>query len=330
MHRVGARNSRRVRWDSPQPFQIAGVIIGEPSAPRLVQRNLRCLGDGGDPVLDASEWRLRVDGEVDRPIELDYASLRNLPAVDVTKILECISNLVARCELAPCGCDLISTARWKGVRLADVLNLASPKPEAMYLATISADEYTVALDMELAMDHETLLVYEMNGEVLPREHGYPTRLLVPGRYGMKNPKWIVALRPMRREFIDWYGQRNGSRDGRLKTMSRIDVPTSGATLSAGEYNIAGIAYAGERGISTVEYSVDGGDSWQAGAFVEQPAGRDCWVRWIGRFTQQPEVQTSLLSRATDGRGALQVKEFSLPQPDGSAGWHGIEVHGRVT
>jgi DMSO/TMAO reductase YedYZ molybdopterin-dependent catalytic subunit len=281
---------------------------------------------GGDPILGARTWRLRIDGLVERSIELDYPSFRNLPSVDVTKTLECISNFVAKCDLATYGCDLISTARWRGVRLADVLELAGgAKAEATHLAVISADEYTSALPIELALDPDALLVYEMNGEVLPREHGYPARLLVPGRYGMKNPKWVVALRPMRGEFVDWYGQRNWSKEGRVQTMTRIDVPTPGATLLPGDYNIAGVAYAGDRGLGKVEYSTDSGQRWQQAELLEAPAGNDSWVRWIGRFTLRPGTQTTLVSRATDSSGIVQVKDFSLPEPDGSAGWNAVEV-----
>jgi len=281
---------------------------------------------GGDPILDARTWRLRIDGLVEQSIELDYPSLRALPPVDVTKTLECISNFVAKCDLAPYGCDLISTARWRGVRLVDLLKLAGgAQAEATYLAVVSADEYTSALPIELALDPDVLLVYEMNGEVLPREHGYPARLLVPGRYGMKNPKWVVALRPMRGEFVDWYGQRNWSKEGRVQTMTRIDVPTPGATLLPGDYNIAGVAYAGDHGLGKVEYSTDDGRSWQQAELLEAPAGSDSWVRWIGQFTLRPGTQMTLVSRATDSSGVVQVKDFSLPQPDGSAGWHAVEV-----
>src|SRR5206468_6170764 len=118
---------------------------------------------GGDPVIALADWRLRLDGEVQRPVEVDYASLRRLPAVEVTKTLECISNFVAKCELAPFGCDLISTATWKGARLADVINLAGGlKPGVVALAAIAADEFTTALPIEAAMDPNTLIVYEMN------------------------------------------------------------------------------------------------------------------------------------------------------------------------
>src|SRR5207248_2473528 len=178
----------------------------------------------------------------------------NLPTVETTKTLECISNFVAKCELAPFGCDLISTARWRGVRLSDLLELAGGlKPGVVSLAVIAADEFSTALPIEVALAPDTLLVYEMNGQVLPREHGYPARLLVPGRYGMKNAKWVIGLRPMQRDFADWYAQRNWTRQAIVKTMTRIDLPTADAELPPGDYNIGGIAYAGARGIQQVEF-----------------------------------------------------------------------------
>ena len=284
---------------------------------------------GGDPLLRGADWRLLVDGEVEHPIELDYARLRSLPAVEEVKTLECISNFVAKCELAPFGCDLISTAVWRGARLVDVLQAAGGvKAGAMYIATLSADEYTTVLPLEVALDPATLLVYEMNREVLPREHGYPARLLVPGKYGMKNAKWLVGLRPTRREIVDWYGQRNWSKNGTVGTMTRIDVPATGLTLAAGQYNIAGIAYAGARGISMVEYSADDGQSWQRAEFIEPALGRDAWVRWIGRFGAHSGAPVTLVSRATDGSHVLQPEQFGLPQPDGSSGWHRLDVQTR--
>jgi DMSO/TMAO reductase YedYZ molybdopterin-dependent catalytic subunit len=245
--------------------------------------------------------------------------------LEITKTLECISNFVAKCELAPFGCDLISTARWKGVRVSDLLALAGgPKPGVVSLATIAADEFTTSLPIEAALAEDTLLVYEMNGQVLPREHGYPARLLVAGRYGMKNAKWVVALRVMSRDFNDWYGQRNWSKQGIVRTMTRIDEPAPTAELPPGEHRVAGIAYAGDRGVLKVEFSTDGGRNWRE-AELEQAGGRDTWVRWRGRFNLAPAASLTIVARATDGTGALQEEVFTLPQPDGGAGWSSIDV-----
>ena len=305
---------------SRPPGELAELITGNDSF-YIVTKNA-----GGDPVLRAADWRLRVDGDVERPVELDVAVLRTLPAVELTKTLECISNFVDNCELAPFGCDLISTARWRGVPLGNVLELAGGlRPGVVSLSTISADEFTATLPIEVALDPDTLLVYEMNGQVLPREHGYPARVLVPGRYGMKSAKWVVALRPLRRESVDWYGQRQWSKEGIVKTMTRIDSPARGAILPPGPHRVAGIAYAGDRGISKVEFSADDGAAWRVAELLDTMPGRDAWVRWEGRFTLEPGAELTLVSRATDRTGELQIEAFSLPQPNGSTGWHHATV-----
>jgi DMSO/TMAO reductase YedYZ molybdopterin-dependent catalytic subunit len=176
------------------------------------------------------------------------------------------------------------------------------------------------------MDPETLVVYEMNGEVLPREHGYPARLLVPGRYGMKNPKWLAGIRALNQSFTGWYDQRGWNPEGIVKTMSRIDVPTEGASLAPGEQPIAGIAYAGNRGIQKVEVSDDGGTTWREARILEPPAGSDTMVRWQASFSLDAGATATLVVRATDGTGDTQAEMFVLPQPDGSSGWDSIDVH----
>lgn len=279
----------------------------------------------GDPVLNIDGWRLIIDGAVQRPVQLDYKTLRQLPAVHVAKTLECISNLTAKCELTSFGCDLISTAQWTGARLTDVLALAGGlKPGVVTIAAISADEYSSALPAAAATDPEVLLVYAMNGAVLPREHGFPVRMLFPGRYGLKNAKWLVNLRPMTQQYVDWWGQRNWSQTAIVKTMSRIDVPVAGARLQAGSQRIAGIAYAGTRGIAKVEFSGNGGKTWQVATLKPGP-GKDTFVQWEGTYSIAAKTTATLTARATDGQGNLQIEQFNLPQPDGGAGWDSIQV-----
>jgi DMSO/TMAO reductase YedYZ molybdopterin-dependent catalytic subunit len=213
------------------------------------------------------------------------------------------------------------------VPVASILDLAGGvSSEASFVAVLAADEFTSAVPLAVAMEPGALLAFEMNGEVLPREHGYPARLLVPGRYGMKNAKWVVGLRPMTGQFVDWYGQRNWSKDATVKTMSRIDLPAPGTVLNPGEYNIAGIAYGA--GISSVEFSVDNGQFWRVAEFVEPPTDNDAWARWIGRFRIEPGSRLTLVSRATNAAGVVQQQDFSLPEPDGSTGWPSVEVQAR--
>jgi DMSO/TMAO reductase YedYZ molybdopterin-dependent catalytic subunit len=281
-----------------------------------------------DPVVDPATWRLIVDGEVGRPMQLDYRTLRALPAVEVIKTLECISNFTAQCHLAAFGCDLISTAEWRGARLADLLELAGGlKPSAIGLACVSIDEFSSGLLVDVARDPETIVAYGMNGQTLPREHGYPARLLVPGRYGMKDPKWLAGIRAVPEEHLGWYEQRNWNKDGIVKTMARIDVPNDGIEVQPGDQQVAGIAYAGDRGIARVEFSTDGGGTWEPTTLLEPPAGKDTMVRWQGTFSVAPSERVSLTVRATDGTGDIQTDQFTLPQPDGATGRHSIHVVG---
>jgi DMSO/TMAO reductase YedYZ molybdopterin-dependent catalytic subunit len=275
--------------------------------------------------VDASTWRLIVDGQVDHPVQIDYATLLALPYVDVTKTLECISNLTAGCNMAGFGCDLMSTAVWRGVAVGDVLNLAGGlKSGVVDVAFLSLDEFSSGLPAEVAMDPGTLIVYQMNGQVLPREHGYPARLLVPGRYGMKNPKWLAGIRALDQPYVDWYQQRGWTRDGIIKTMSRIDVPVDGASLPSGTQRVAGVAYAGDRGIREVEVSDDGGSTWRMASILEPAAGPDAMVRWEGTF-QVGSAPTTLVVRATDGTGVVQPEDFGLPAPDGGWGQDSITI-----
>ena len=280
-----------------------------------------------DPVVDGSTWRMVIEGEVGKPVALDYRTLRKLPAVEFARTLECISNFVDKPELAPFGNNLISTAMWKGVRLGDAIGLAGGlKPGATFITLVTADEFNAVIPASAVDDPECPLAYEMNGTVLPREHGYPTRLLMPGRYGLKSAKWIIAIRPQLKETVDWYGQRGWSKEAIAKTMSRIDMPGTGVVLSAGPQRMAGIAYGSNRGIQKVEFSADGGKSWTQAELGEQPKpGSETWILWQGMFQMPATGTVTLRARATDGKGALQIEEFSLPQPNGATGWHTVEV-----
>jgi hypothetical protein len=130
---------------------------------------------------------------------------------------------------------------------------------------------------------------------------------------------------MTQEYAGWYEQRNWNKDGIVKTMSRIDTPADGATLPPGEQRIAGIAYAGDRGISKVEFTSDDGATWQATQFIEPMPGKDTMVRWEGSFVLAQGASVTLTVRATDSGGEVQTEEFQLPQPDGASGRHTITV-----
>ncbi len=262
-----------------------------------------------DPQVDPRSWRLSVTGLVESSLELTYDELREMPFVEQYATLACISNQV--------GGDLIGTALWRGVKLNDILERAALKPGVVDLVLRARDDYADSISLDRATAEGTLLVYQMNGEPLTPEHGSPLRLLVPGIYGMKNVKWITSIEAVDFDFKGYWQRRGWDDRAEYKTMSRIDAPDSQVKS---ETSIAGIAFAGDRGISKVEVSTDGGTTWEP-AEIKPSLSPYTWVLWHNRWTPPRAGKHKLLVKATDGRGETQTSQYAPPAPSGSSGYH---------
>jgi DMSO/TMAO reductase YedYZ molybdopterin-dependent catalytic subunit len=263
-----------------------------------------------DPEVDVRSWSLEIDGLVDRPMRLSYADLKAMETIEQYATLECISN--------PVGGDLIGNARWKGVRLRTVLEQAGVQPTVRDVVLRAADDYSDSIPLDRALRDGTLLVYEMNDAPLTPTHGFPVRLLVPGIYGMKNVKWITRIELVDYDYKGYWQQRGWDDRAEYKTMSRIDTPHGSASRAGA--TIAGIAFAGDRGISQVEVSTDGGATW-APAEIKAPLSPYSWVLWQHRWTPSRAGKVDVQVRATDGRGDTQTAKRAEPIPDGASGYH---------
>ncbi|MDQ7842448.1 MAG: molybdopterin-dependent oxidoreductase [Armatimonadota bacterium] len=273
---------------------------------------------GFDPVLNADRWSLEVGGLVARPLKLGYEQLRQFPSVEQFQTLECISNEV--------GGDLIGNARWKGARLRDILQQAGgPGAKAVKVAFRCADGYTESIPIADALNPTTLLAYEMNGEPLPPRHGFPVRLLVPGLFGMKNPKWITRIEVVDYDFQGYWERSGWSDEAVVKTMSKFT--TLPRTVAPEEVPLGGVAYAGDRGVREVEVSTDGGRSWQK-AEVKPALGPFTWVLWAALWKPTGPGEYTLKVRAKDGGGVLQTAKEAPPLPDGASGYHTLRVRVR--
>ncbi|MEK6301397.1 MAG: molybdopterin-dependent oxidoreductase [Acidobacteriota bacterium] len=179
-----------------------------------------------------------------------------------------------------------------------------------------------SIPLDRAMAEGTLLVYEMNGEPRTPEHGFPLRLLVPGIYGMKNVKWITNIEAVDFDFKGYWQRRAWDDRAEYQTMSRIDAPDSRVKS---ETSIAGIAFAGDRGISKVEVSTDGGETWEQ-AVIKPSLSPYAWALWHQQWTPARPGKHKLTVRATDGRGQTQTSQYAPPAPSGSSGYDGKVVN----
>ncbi len=270
------------------------------------------------PRVDVATWKLDVTGMVAHPLTFTYDGLLALPLYEQYVTIACVSNQV--------GDHLVGNALWTGARLKDVLDAAGVQPGATQIVGRSVDGFTVGFPTAWAMapGREPMIAVGMNRQPLPADHGFPARLIVPGLYGyVSATKWLASIELTTREAVDGYWVPLGwAKDAPILTQSRIDVPTSGATLSPGSVEVGGVAWAPDRGVAAVELRIDDG-AWQA-AQISRPISNATWVQWTIPWTATPG-RHSLEVRATDGTGDVQTDRVSDPAPDGARGHHRILV-----
>lgn len=268
------------------------------------------------PAVDHETWKLKIHGLVDKPYELTYKTLQSdFEIVEMAHTLSCISNEV--------GGDLISTAVWRGVRLKDVLERGGLEDGVVDVVFRAAEGYSDSIPLAKAMEETTLVVFGMNGIPLPREHGFPARIIVPGIYGMKNVKWLTEIEAYAEDYKGYWMVRGWSDIARVKTESRIDVPFDTETVKIGQKPgvLAGVAWAGDRGVTKVEVSADDGRTW-TDAVLKREFAPFAWRLWIADLPKKTGRQRVMV-RAVDKLGAVQTAATSRPHPDGASGYDSV-------
>ncbi|MGH4017707.1 MAG: molybdopterin-dependent oxidoreductase, partial [Pseudonocardiaceae bacterium] len=311
-----------LRPDVPAPPIPPGADFAQAGTPTFITPNrdfYRVDINLTLPQLTPQDWRLRVHGMVDRELTLDWDDLVSRRSVERTVTMTCVSNEV--------GGPYVSTSNFTGVMLRDILAEAGVRDGADQVFTTSVDGWTCGTPTATVMqpDREAMLVYAMNREPLPIEHGFPVRMLVPGLYGfVMGTKWItdIELTTFAEDVAYW---RQPGRDwatrAPIKTMSRIDSPGPFGRVPADRVTIAGIAWAQTVGIDRVEVRVDGGE-WMP-AELSTEVNIDTWRMWR---LPLPGIRPGLHSaevRATDRSGYTQPPERVMPIPDGATGWHAV-------
>lgn len=357
----GKRDDTTVHGDDPYNAEPARAALAE----HVLTPNdvFYSRNHGPIPDLAPARWRLTVDGRVDRPLTLSLADLKErFPRREVVATLQCAGNrrlgLLTVRDIpgeTPWGPGATSTARWTGVALADVLAGAGAAPDAGHVAFTGADvsaeaepeqRYGSSIPHHKAATTNVLLTWEMNGVPLPRVHGGPVRVVVPGYIGARSVKWVqrvtvqdgpsdsyfqaVAYRLLPADADPAQPHPSGLALGAVAVNADVLVPADGATVPAGPTLVRGYAFAGhDREVARVDVSVDAGRTWTQ-ADLDPALGPWAWRFWRTGL-DLPAGDSEIVARAWDTAGAAMPEEpASLWNPKGyvNNAWARITVHAR--
>lgn len=272
------------------------------------------------PVVDADDWTLTIDGDVERQVTLTFDDLAAMPTIERDITLTCVSNEV--------GGPYVGGARWLGVPLRDVLDRAGiDATGADQILSTDVDGMTLSTPLRVALDgRDAMIAIGMNGGPLPRAHGFPARMVVPGLYGFVSAcKWIERMTLTTYDAQQAYWTERGwVIDAPIKLSSRIDTPRPLSTTAPGRTFIGGVAWAQGVGIKAVEVRIDGGP-WRR-ARLGPDVGDDYWRQWYLEWEPTEAGQYFLASRAISNDGEVQTAVRAAPFPAGSSGIQEIAVN----
>jgi DMSO/TMAO reductase YedYZ molybdopterin-dependent catalytic subunit len=264
------------------------------------------------PVVDIDTWSLKIEGMVERELEFTFDDLLDMPLVERDITMTCVSNSV--------GGPYVGAARWIGVPLAALLEKAGVQDGVDQILATDVDGMTIGTPYALATDgRDAIVALGMNGEALPREHGYPVRMVIPGLYGFISAcKWMTSIKLTTYAADEAYWTERGwTPEAPIKISSRIDTPKVLQEIPAGDTFIGGVAWAQQNGgVAKVQVQVDGG-GWQD-AQLGPSAGNDYWRQWHFPWTAESGTHT-ISSRVIDGNGQTQSDVRAEPFPSGSSG-----------
>jgi DMSO/TMAO reductase YedYZ molybdopterin-dependent catalytic subunit len=284
------------------------------------------------PAVDETAWRLEVGGRVGRPVTLALSDVRARPRRTLAVTLECAGNgralLSPRAASQPWLQEAVGTAEWTGTPLAPLLEEADVDPRAVEVVFTGLDRgvqsdvehlYERSLPLAEAMRDEVLLAYEINGQPLPPQHGFPLRVVVPGWYGMSHVKWLQAITVVDEPFRGWQQEVayrvRGSEEEQGEPVTRIlpralmippgfpDFLTRTRFVGPGAHVLQGRAWSGWAPVERVEMSVDGGGTWAA-ATLGEPVSEFAWRGWTYEWQATPG-EHELCCRASDSAGHTQ-------------------------
>lgn len=274
-------------------------------------------------TINLQDWQaLRVEGLVENPLRLTLEDLQALPQVEFFNTLQCIDFD----PYSPLTADLIGNGLWTGVPLRVFLERTRVKPEAVDLVLEASDGYSDSLPLRTILEREDImLAWALNEKPLSAKHGHPLRLIVPGQYGMKNVKHVQRLKAVNKDYKGYWQQRGWVDDAPVNSYANVESVQLDQAFPAGKpIIVAGWAFAGLRGITKVEVSVDNGKTWTT-AQVEPQRSSSTWVRWAYLWEFPAPGRQAILSRAFDETGQPQIEKRTGAFPSGATGYHRVWI-----
>lgn len=269
-----------------------------------------------DPRIKEDDWKLEVSGLVTNKKSFTLQALKDefeLQSQEFT--MACISN--------PIGGDLIGNCAWGGLRVKDLLQNVGVQVGAKFIQWEAADGFYESLPLGMAFENDALLAYSINGEPLNAKHGFPLRVILPGHFGMKQPRWLTKITLTAEEKPGYWADRGWSRTAYVQPLSRIDAPTALEGLKAGAVTtVRGIAYAGSKPVTGVQVSTDDGATWLEASLIA-PRSKNTWTRWTLSWTPTAGAHT-LKVRCVAGE-TVQSGKDAESLPEAASGYHRVSV-----
>jgi hypothetical protein len=206
-----------------------------------------------------------------------------------------------------------------------LLERARLKPTAKYAILYAAEGYTTGHTTKRLLGGANFLAYDMDGEPLTRIHGFPLRVMMPGTYGMKMPKWLTRIEFVDKSHLGYWEWMGWSNTGERQLQSVIDDPLNKQQISGQNFVVTGYAIANEVGVAKVEISTDGGGLWSPCQIFSNPLPSQVWAFWRYVWINPPHGKHEIQVRATDANGKLQTSSRSGEWPDGATGLHSVSV-----
>ncbi len=256
-----------------------------------------------DPAVDAENWSMTITGAVENEVELDYRDLLDREPEHQFHTLRCVGEDL--------NGEKMDNALWTGVSVMEFLEEANPQGE--YVQLRAADDFYESFPLDALEDG--FLAYGMNGDTLPQGHGYPVRALIPGHWGEINVKWLTEIRVAEEEPSGYWEERGWHGTGPVKTVAKLHHERVGDD----QIEVGGHAYAGVRGVSAVEVSTDGGETWTEAEISGTLPDADTQRQWVYRY-DNPGERHEVVVRAIEADGTVQPDERTDAYPSGPGGW----------